>query len=133
MSRPSDEQLEALVIAAREARVNAYAPYSNFAVGAALLAGGRIFTGVNIENASYPVSVCAERNAVAAAVTAGERAIDAVAVIADAFVITPPCGACRQVLHEFGPAMLVVCAQMNGASMEWTLQELLPHAFTLER
>ncbi len=133
MSRPSDEMIDSLVAAARDARVNAYAPYSHFAVGAALLAGGRVFTGVNIENASYPVSVCAERNAVAAAVTAGERTLDVIAIVADASVITPPCGACRQVLHEFGPAMLVVCAQMNGATIEWALKDLLPHAFTFER
>lgn len=133
MSRPDDESIDMLVAAAREARVNAYAPYSHFAVGAAVLAGGRVFTGVNIENASYPVSVCAERNAVAAAVGAGEHAIEAVAVVADASVITPPCGACRQVLYEFGPRMLVVCAQMNGATQEWQMAELLPHAFTFER
>ncbi len=133
MSRPDDATIETLVAAARDARVNAYAPYSHFAVGAAVLAGKKIFTGVNIENASYPVSVCAERNAVAAAVGAGERAIDVVAVVAHASVITPPCGACRQVLYEFGPKMLVVCAQMDGATLEWQLSELLPHAFTFER
>src|SRR5947207_11936726 len=86
----------------------AYAPYSGFAVGAAVIANGQIFTGQNIENASYPVSVCAERNAVGRMIDAGERRIDAVAVVTAAESPTPPCGACRQVLWEFGPEALVV-------------------------
>ena len=126
MSVPVDE----LVAAAREAQGRAYAPYSNSHVGAALLADGTVYTGANMENASYPVSVCAERNAVAAAVVgAGARSIEAVAVVADGNEPTPPCGACRQVLNEFGPDMLVVCESASGAREQWRLSELLPHAF----
>jgi len=118
-----------LVAVAREARANAHAPYSGFHVGAAVLAGGRVFAGVNVENASYPLSVCAERNAVAAAVVAGETAIEAVAVVADAEAPTPPCGGCRQVLNEFGPEMLVVCEGAGGERAAWVLSSILPHAF----
>jgi len=125
----SAEAIDGLVAAAREVRTHAYAPYSHFHVGAALLAGGRIFTGVNVENASYPLSVCAERNAVAAAVAAGETTIDAVAVVAEDTDPTPPCGGCRQVLHEFGPEMLVVAESDNGRRAEWILSSLLPAAF----
>lgn len=110
-------------------RANAYAPYSNFLVGAAVLAGDRIFTGANVENASYPQSICAERSAVTAAVSAGELAIRAVAVVGSEDDPTPPCGGCRQVLHEFGPGMLVVCESPGGVRREWTLSELLPNAF----
>jgi len=98
-------------------------------VGAAVLAGGRIFTGVNVENASYPVSVCAERNAVAAAVAAGERRIDCIAVVTDQPRPTPPCGGCRQVLWEFGPESLVVSASTGGARATWALEDLIPDAF----
>lgn len=128
MSAPSDRIVELLAVA-RETRARAYAPYSTFHVGAAVLAGGRVFRGANIENASYPLSVCAERNAVAAAVIAGERQIDAVAVVADGDDPTPPCGGCRQVLNEFGPDMLVVCESSSGRRAEWRLSEILPHAF----
>ncbi len=127
--RPDPELLDRLVAAARAARERAYAPYSRFAVGAAVLAGGRVYPGVNVENASYPQGICAERAAVAAAVTAGERSIDAVAVVGSSEDVTPPCGGCRQVLHEFGPLMLVVAESPGGARAEWTLSELLPAAF----
>ena len=94
-----------------------------------MLAGGRVFGGANVENASYPLSVCAERNAVAAAVAAGERAIDCVAIVTGAGEPTPPCGACRQVLWEFGPSSLVVSQTTGGARLAWALEDLLPGAF----
>jgi cytidine deaminase len=114
---------------AREARDRAYAPYSGFQVGAAIVAGGRIFTGENVENASYPVSVCAERNAVARMIDEGERTIDAVAVVTAAEEPTPPCGACRQVLWEFGREALVVAETTSGRRAMWALEDLLPDAF----
>jgi cytidine deaminase len=123
------DRIEELVAAAREVRPRAYAPYSGFHVGAAVLADGAIHTGVNVENASYPVGVCAERSAVSAAVVAGARSISAVAVVADAEDPTPPCGGCRQVLNEFGPDMLVVCEGSSGRRAEWKLSDLLPNAF----
>lgn len=126
----ADERVEELVAAARDAMERgSYAPYSNFNVGAAVLAEGEVFAGANIENASYPMSVCAERNAVAAAVNAGKRSIDAVAVVTRADEPTPPCGGCRQVLNEFGPDMRVVIEAAGGRRAEWTLPEILPHAF----
>jgi cytidine deaminase len=114
---------------ARDAMDRAYAPYSGFAVGAAIVANGQIFTGQNIENASYPVSVCAERNAVGRMIDAGERRIDAVAVVTAAAHPTPPCGACRQVLWEFGPQALVVAETTGGERIMWALEDLLPSAF----
>jgi cytidine deaminase len=121
--------LEEALQAARAAMDRAYAPYSGFQVGAALVAGGAIFTGQNIENASYPVSVCAERNAVGRMIDAGERRIDAVAVVTAAGSPTPPCGACRQVLWEFGPHAQVVSETLDGARRTWALADLLPDAF----
>lgn len=129
MSSPS-ERVDELVSAAREAmECGSYAPYSRFNVGAAVLADGEVFAGANIENASYPLSLCAERSAVAAAVNAGKRSIEAVAVATRAHEPTPPCGGCRQVLNEFGPGMLVVSEASDGRRAEWTLPEILPHAF----
>jgi cytidine deaminase len=125
----AEERADQLVAAAREMKERSYAPYSRFRVGAAVLAGGRAHRGANIENASYPLSVCAERNAVAAAVLAGDTTIEAVAVSTDADEPTPPCGGCRQVLNEFGPDMLVVCESASGTRSSWRLSELLPHAF----
>jgi cytidine deaminase len=124
--------LDGMVATAREIRSRAYAPYSGFRVGAVVLAGGETFAAVNVENASYPVSVCAERNAVAMAVAAGvASAIRAVAVVTDADDATPPCGGCRQVLFEFGgPGMAVVAESADGATRSiWSLDELLPDAF----
>lgn len=132
MTAIEPEVLERMVVTAREVRSNAYAPYSGFHVGAALLAGDEIFAAVNVENASYPVSVCAERNAVAMAVAAGAAAeIRAVAVVTDADDPTPPCGGCRQVLFEFGgPGMAVVAESADGSTRTyWSLDELLPDAF----
>jgi cytidine deaminase len=116
---------------ARAARDAAYAPYSQFAVGAAVeTADGRRFSGANVENASYGLTICAERTAVFAAVTAGARAIAAVAVCGPDGTATPPCGACRQVLAEFGaPATPLSYARGDGSWADTTLGALLPEAF----
>jgi cytidine deaminase len=120
----------ALVRAARAVRRRAYAPYSGFRVGAAVLAGGRIHVGANVENASYGLTVCAERAAVAAAVAAGARRLDAVAVASGTTDPTPPCGACLQTLAELGsPALPIVLAGARGARVETTLGDLLPRGF----
>jgi cytidine deaminase len=129
LSKPAEQQIGELVAAAAEVRTNAYAPYSEFHVGAAILAGGRVFTGVNVENASFPMSVCAERNAVATAIAAGEPKIDCVAVVTDSDRPTPPCGGCRQVLWEFGPESLVVSETTSGERAVWALEDLIPDAF----
>jgi len=123
---------ERLLGTAREARQHAYAPYSKFRVGAAVLVeDGRVFAGCNVENSSFGLTVCAERNAVAAAVVAGGRPI-AVAVVTDDDHVGP-CGACRQVLAEFDQEMPVLLADRNGREVRSiSLSELLPAAFRFE-
>jgi cytidine deaminase len=123
----------ALVAAATAVRAHAYAPYSKFLVGAAVRMDGRVFTGVNVENASYPISVCAERNAIAAAATAGARVLDAIAVCTDASPPSSPCGACRQAIAEFAgdPARVqIIAVNPRGEQRAWTLAELLPASFS---
>ncbi|RME70972.1 MAG: cytidine deaminase [Verrucomicrobia bacterium] len=135
-AKTADREFEALLAAAREAAARAHAPYSGFKVGAAVrTAAGGVFAGCNVENASYGLTVCAERNAVAAAV-AGEGAsmrIVAAAVFVDALRLFPPCGACRQVLAEFGGAgTRILYAGAGGqAPVCTTLGALLPEAFGL--
>lgn len=115
-----------------EARQNAYAPYSHFAVGAALLAeSGRVYTGCNIENASYGLTCCAERNAIFAAVGAGERRFKMLAVAADSPEPVAPCGACRQVIAEFG-IPFVVMGNLKEETKTMTAEELLPYGFGQE-
>ncbi len=123
------EQRRELIHLANQARRNAYAPYSGYAVGAAVLTDdGRIFTGVNVENASYPNGVCAERVAVYKAVSEGARRFRAIAVVTENG--GTPCGFCRQVLAEFGSQMLVLLANAHEELvMETTLEALLPYAF----
>ncbi len=121
-----------LVAAARAIRQAAYAPYSNFPVGAAVLTrAGKVFTGVNVENAVNGLSICAERNAIFQAVTQGEREIVAVAVVTGPGVT--PCGACRQVMQEFaGPDLRIFVADMAGHVRTYTLEQLLPDAFSAQ-
>ena len=123
--------LAAMKQSAAEAARHAYAPYSRFAVGAAVLsADGRIHTGANVENASFGLSICAERNAIFRAVADGARRIDAIVVYTPTAGATPPCGACRQVLAEFGADALVVCCSDDAAAeRHYRLAELLPEAF----
>lgn len=117
-----------LIGLAMEARRGAYAPYSHFAVGAALLGkSGHVYTGANVENASYGLSMCAERTAVFHAVAAGEREFDAIAVVSSSGAT--PCGACRQVLAEFSLDMRVVVGDTKGNVRIWRLSELLPASF----
>ena len=125
---PSEAEIERLVAAATEVREAAYTPYSHFAVGAALLTpSGVIYRGCNVENASYGLSVCAERNAIFHAVAEGVRQFGAVAVVTENAVT--PCGACRQVLAEFNPEMVVIVADLAGGRRVYRLSELLPDAF----
>lgn len=125
----TDQDKENLLKAAFQARENAYAPYSRFPVGAAILsASGKIYTGCNVENSSYPAGLCAERNAVGSAVAAGERDFRAIAVIGDKEQYTMPCGICLQVLAEFH-VPLILCGKTVSQYHLFTLEELLPHAF----
>jgi cytidine deaminase len=128
-----DAQWQMLVAAAKAASLHAYCPYSDFAVGAAVQsADGRVFAGCNVENASYGLAVCAERNAVFQAVAAGARAIVAVAIYTPTPAYATPCGACRQVLLEFGPNAEVLCECDGGGRGHFTVSTLLPHAFVLK-
>jgi len=126
---PMKEDYKQLIGLANEARRHAYAPYSNYPVGAALRTKtGRVYAGVNVENAAYPTGICAERVAVFKAVSEGERDFEVIAVVTDNG--GSPCGACRQVLSEFGLDTVVLIADGNGKlSMETTVRNLLPEAF----
>lgn len=116
-----------LIKAALQARSYAYAPYSKFSVGCALLTkSGRIFTGFNVENISLGLTICAERAAVAAAITEGEKDFVAIAVVTDSDAPALPCGACRQVLAEFNPAVKIVASTISGGTQEFSLSDLLP-------
>ncbi len=123
--------VKALIEAAKAAYQRAYAPYSRFPVGAALLTtSGQVFTGCNIENASYGLTICAERVAVGCAVASGQREFAAIAVVTNTAGPASPCGACRQVLVEFNPHMRVILTNLKGDTVETTAEGLLPGAFT---
>ena len=121
---------EALIAAARQTRENAHAAYSNFRVGAALRAtSGRIFGGCNVENATYGLTVCAERVAIFKAISEGERGFDAMAVVTDTDSLTPPCGACRQLIWEFCGDVPVVLANLQGRVEVIAMRDLFPKPF----
>lgn len=123
-----------LMAEAQRARRMAYAPYSRFTVGAALLtASGRVFHGCNVENASFGLTTCAERTAVFRAVSEGERQFTAIAVTARDGHGAPPCGSCRQVLHEFAPHLWVYWRDARGRLLKQKLDKLLPRAFDLRQ
>jgi cytidine deaminase len=121
---------DVLLERARDVREQAYAPYSTFKVGAVLEAeDGSLHVGCNVENASYPLTVCAERNAIAAAVAAGRRRFRALAICSSGAEPVAPCGGCRQALAEFGIDLRVVSEGAGGGRREWTLAELIPEPF----
>ncbi len=123
-----------LINIAVEAAEEAYAPYSDFKVGAALeCADGSVFTGCNVENASYGLSVCAERTAVFKAVSEGRRSFLRLAIFAEGEDYCMPCGACRQVLQEFAPQIEVLSVRGDGRYVSYALRELLPHPFELKK
>ena len=131
MPRLTNRQLDSLAQKAWETWLFAYAPYSQFRVGAALLAGdGRVFTGANVENPSYGLSMCAERVAVGAAAAAGVRSFAAIAVAGDSPAGLLPCGACRQVLAEFSPDLRILRCRPDGTYEQMRLRDLMPSPFT---
>ena len=123
---------EALLQAAKEGMKKSYSPYSNFSVGAALLTkDGKVFTGCNIENASYGATCCAERTAIFKAVSEGIREFEKIAIVSNSNQLTPPCGICRQVLWEFMPDGIVILQNDSEEIKTYTVRELLPVGFTL--
>jgi cytidine deaminase len=124
------EDSESLIEAAKRARAQSVAPFSNFQVGAAVkTAAGKVYTGCNIESASYGLTVCAERVAIWKALSEGERQFTELAVVADTETLTPPCGTCRQIIWEFARGVTIVFANLNGESEEFQIADLLPRAF----
>ena len=119
-----------LIEQARKSRENAHAPFSNFKVGAALLTeSGKVITGCNIENASYGLTMCAERVAIFKAISEGEKNFKHLAVVADTENLTPPCGACRQIIWEFCGDVPVILSNLHGKKETVQMSELLPRAF----
>lgn len=124
---PSEKEL---IEAARDVRENAYAPYSEFKVGAAVATdGGRIYVGCNVESASYGLTVCAERVAIWKGISRGEKRFSRIAVVVDTEELTPPCGVCRQIIWEFCGDVPVILSNLNGKRETVQMSELLPRAF----
>lgn len=124
------EDFEPLIEAARQARMQSVAPFSNFLVGAAVKTeSGKVYTGCNIESASYGLTVCAERVAIWKALSEGERKFTELAVVADTETLTPPCGTCRQIIWEFARGATIVFANLNGQRETFQIADLLPRAF----
>ncbi len=125
---------EKLIAAAREVRKNAYAKFSGFEVGAAILTDdGKIITGCNVENSSFGLTICAERTAVFKAVSEGEKKFKAIVVASGSNPPARPCGACRQVLYEFNPDMKILCVNSNNEKDNFVLSDLLPEGFRLRK
>lgn len=121
-----------LINLAKKAMENAYAPYSNFKVGAAIVGkNGEIYTGCNIENSSYGATICAERTAMFKGISEGEREFERIAIVSTSQDLTFPCGICRQVMAEFMGSGVVVLEDKNGEIKEFTVQELMPNSFVL--
>jgi cytidine deaminase len=121
---------EPLIEAAKSARMQSVAPFSNFQVGAAVrTSSGKVYTGCNVESASYGLTVCAERVAIWKALSEGERQFTELAVVADTETLTPPCGTCRQIIWEFARGANIVFANLDGQSEEFHIADLLPRAF----
>lgn len=126
----SEEDFQPLIEAAEQARLHSVAPFSNFQVGAAVRTeSGKVYTGCNVESASYGLTVCAERVAIWKALSEGERHFTELAVVADTDTLTPPCGTCRQIIWEFARGARIVFANLNGESETFQMADLLPRAF----
>ena len=124
------EDLESLIVAAKQARMQSGAPFSDFEVGAAVRTeSGKVYTGCNIESASYGLTVCAERVAIWKALSEGERHFTELAVVADTDTLTPPCGTCRQIIWEFARDAKIVFANLDGRNQVFNIRQLLPDAF----
>jgi cytidine deaminase len=126
----SEEDSQSLIEAAQRARLQSVAPFSKFLVGAAVRTeNGKVYTGCNIESASYGLTVCAERVAIWKALSEGERHFTELAVVADTEVLTPPCGTCRQIIWEFAKSASIIFANLKGESETFHVKDLLPRAF----
>jgi cytidine deaminase len=126
----SEDGFQKLIETAKTARLQSVAPFSNFLVGAALKTpAGKVYTGCNVESASYGLTVCAERVAIWKALSEGEREFTELAIVADTDSLTPPCGTCRQIIHEFCKNATIVLANLHGQTQTCSIKELLPRAF----
>ena len=126
----SEDSLQELIETAKSARLRSIAPFSNFLVGAAVKTeDGKVYTGCNVESASYGLTVCAERVAIWKALSEGERKFTELAIVADTATLTPPCGTCRQIIWEFSRNATIVLANLRGESEIVSIRELLPRAF----